>query len=795
MHALITRRSRLAAVVLVAASLAPAVAEPTLAERLARLEARLEEARQEHHVPGMALAVVRNDEVILSRGFGVANVETSTPATAETIFAIGSSTKAFTATLIGILADEGRMSFDDPVSTWLPVFTPTLDLPDGEAGELLIRDALSHRSGFSRSDLLWASNRLSRDEVLVYAGRAQAADRFRAKFNYNNVMFLAAGMAAGNAAHSDWETLIRERILTPLGMTSTTLSIQEAQADPRLALGYTWDDATQSFKHLPMRDLHAIAPAGSINSNVIDMAQWVRLQLAHGELGGVRIVSDAAIDETRTPHVDITPGMHYGLGWFLREWEGRTVVEHGGNIDGFAAQVALLPDEHLGFVLLTNTTISPLQGLSQQIVWDAMLGEWENAAPAAELDLASLVGTYHANVGVLRDTTLTVLEKDGKLALDVPGQRVYDLNPPDETGKWAFADMPQAIQVSFARDEQGQVTALVLHQGGGAFECPRVGVERKADLTDAEAAKYFGEYSCPEIGLSGTVLMQNGRLAIDIPGQTVFELRLPDADGKWAFRFDPNIALRFNEQPDGSIDSLTVFQAGREFEFRRVDSSTKALPTLEDVLSLVRSAEKSQALRDAGAIRIEGTFSLPYQGLEGSIWYLVSGERFSAFQSLGPVGDVRTWFDGNRAFSESDFAPFHESTGSELDETRLSHPAFFLGAWDGVRDHLQVIDKREKDGEVRLAVRATSGNTKFTFIVDAATGDVVRLDGVVTAPNGITVPLRMEFADFRDVKGLRVPFSITIHDEGVGKAVMTVTQVETGVHVTDGDFQPRQAHD
>ena len=327
-----------------------------LARRLARLESELENARRELHIPGMAIAVVQDDHVVLARGFGLANLAERLPVTAETLFAIGSSTKAFTATLCAMLVDEGKLAWDDPITKSLPYFTLALRAPEGGTAPAAatLRDLLSHRTGFSRNDVLWASGRASRDLILRTAAGAEPWAPYRTEFLYNNVQVMAAGTAAALAAGSDWDALVKARLLDPLAMTASSTSIRQCSHDPRLALGYGWEDDRKDWRHLPMRNLDGIAPAGAINSNVHDMAQWVRLQLGHGAIDGHRLVSEAALRETWSPQMSAGGGTDYGLCWFLSTWNGHKVVEHGGNIDGFAAEVALLPEDGVGFVLLTN---------------------------------------------------------------------------------------------------------------------------------------------------------------------------------------------------------------------------------------------------------------------------------------------------------------------------------------------------------------------------------------------------------------------------------------------------------
>ena len=274
-------------------------AQVELDARLAYLEQRLEQARVDGHVPGMAIAIVDDGELIYAKGFGVSDLEAETPVTPETTFAIGSSTKAFTATLVGLLVDEGKMGWDDPVTKHLPELD--LQIEDAKQGEVAtLRDLLAHRSGFARMGLLWAGNTIPREQVFAHASKAKPVAPFRAEFHYNNVTFMAAGEAAARVAGTSWAELVQTRLLDPLGMTHSTVDYAGAQADPMYSKGYSWREDLGRFELEPMRQIDIIGPAGSINSSVLDMANWLRFQLAEGEVEGERLISRRG--PRRDPH-------------------------------------------------------------------------------------------------------------------------------------------------------------------------------------------------------------------------------------------------------------------------------------------------------------------------------------------------------------------------------------------------------------------------------------------------------------------------------------------------------------
>lgn len=778
-----------------AAALAPPEAAP-LEPRLARLVERLEAEREANHVPGVALAVVRDGEVILARGFGLADIETGRPVTPETLFAIGSTTKSFTAAVVATLVDEGRMTWDDPVSAYLPYFTPMLETDDRDA-ELTLADLLSHRSGFTRMSLAWASAALGREDVLRTAARAEPWDRFRGGFHYNNVMVLAAGEAAGVAAGSSWDELVQRRFFDPLGMRSTTLSVAAAEADPRLAKGYAYDAERDVQRPLELRDLNNIAPAGAINSNVLDMAQWVRLMLGRGELDGRRLIGDERFDELWSPHVAIGGGVAYGLGWFLHEWDGRQVIEHGGNIDGFAAEVALLPEEHLGFVLLCNVTATPLQQIAMPLVWESLLGEEPVEAgvtagtPGAEPGgFDAFVGRYRADFGALRNTTLEVLvNAEGALAVDVPGQMVYALKPPGPDGRRAFA-LTEAIAVSFREVRDGRAQVLVVHQGGFDLEAPREGFEYPPEVPLAELEPLLGRYAWPERDAVLEVVIQNNHLAVDIPGQMVFELRPPDAAGVRAARAAQRISFAF-ETEAGRTTGMVFRDTDYEAECPRLDPAGP-LPTLLELHALRRTAERSAAFEALGVLHLRSRAWAAQSGVDGTQEVYADGwTRAATVFDFGRYGWIRSVLLERGSFEASSFEPGGELGGDALRRARHGHPAALLADWRRVFSSERVLRRGELDGRATLEVELLDGDLPPALLdVDAETGDVLRWREMVLLPGVGEVPTTVLFSDYRDASGLRVPFRTSLENPESGRMVLDLELFEPGAEAPPEVFAP-----
>nr|QRD81055.1 lipolytic protein [uncultured bacterium] len=325
------------------------------------LDATIERAMRDWGVPGVAVAVVKDGKVVHARGYGVRELGKPERVDERTIFAIGSSSKAFTAAALAMLVDEGRISWDDRVVDRLPGF----QLYDPYVTrEIRIRDLLSHSSGLPRGDRLWYASDFDRAEVLRRVRFLRPAWSFRSRYGYQNIMFLAAGQIIPEVTGKSWDEFVAERIFAPLGMRESSTSTTELRGRSNVATPHVKLDGV--VRPVAWRNIDNIGPAGSINSNAIEMAQWVRLQLDEGMYDGRRLISAQQIREMHAPQIvmpmddqtrELYPETHfmaYGLAWFLRDYRGRKLVGHGGAIDGMRAEVMLVPEEELGIVVLTN---------------------------------------------------------------------------------------------------------------------------------------------------------------------------------------------------------------------------------------------------------------------------------------------------------------------------------------------------------------------------------------------------------------------------------------------------------
>jgi CubicO group peptidase (beta-lactamase class C family) len=375
----IVRSAVPAAAVLLAAASAHAQRGP-----LRGMDAYVEQAMRDWHVPGMAIAVVKDDSVVYMRGFGTRTLGRDEPVDEHTSFAIASTTKAFTATAIAMLVDEGKVRWDDPVSLHIPGFR--IDADPGLAGELTVRDLLSHRTGIPGSDVLWYASGSGSEDILRRLRYVRPFASPRTRYQYNNNAYMLAGMVVEHASGMPWAEFVRTRILQPLGMDETLTGFAGLDARGNVATPHL--EVRDTVRPIRYRDFDNIGPAGSINSSVYDMSRWIRAQLAGGARpDGERLVSEMQHREMLTPQFLIPQSQFYpaarlarpnftayGLGWFVQDYRGRKVAMHTGSIDGMSALLALVPEERLGMVVYLNLDHAELRHALMYRVLDAYLG-------------------------------------------------------------------------------------------------------------------------------------------------------------------------------------------------------------------------------------------------------------------------------------------------------------------------------------------------------------------------------------------------------------------------------------
>jgi CubicO group peptidase (beta-lactamase class C family) len=348
-----------------------------------RFRAYITQEMSNWKVPGMAVGVIHDGKVILKEGYGLRHVKKNLPVTPKTIFAIGSATKSFTCCTLGLLVDEGKLMWDTPVKDYLPDFK----LNDPYiTNHITPRDLVNHNSGLPRHDLAWYGSKRTRKELYDSLRYLKFTAGFRSKFQYQNLMYMTAGYLAGQLSGGAWEEVVKKRIFEPLEMKDSNFSVLESQQSDDYALPYGGGFDQVERTHF-YEGSTAIGPAGSINSNLEDMLKWVNLHLQEGKWRGKALVKKLTLEELHSPQV-IGGGvigyflnefkelsrLTYGMGWFIQHYRGRKILHHGGNIDGFSAQVLLMPDSKTGIVILSNKNGSFLPPAAAFHILDRLLG-------------------------------------------------------------------------------------------------------------------------------------------------------------------------------------------------------------------------------------------------------------------------------------------------------------------------------------------------------------------------------------------------------------------------------------
>lgn len=425
---------------------------------------RAESLRERFGAPGLTIAIVENGEVTMAQGFGVTDLESPAPVTANTNFAIGSVSKAFTSAALALLVDDGLIAWDDPVIDHMPEFR----MHDSwVTREMTVRDLLVHRSGLGlgAGDLLFVPRSdLTRADVVERLGHLPAATSFRSSYAYDNILYMVAGRLIERVSGMSWEQFMQSRVLRPAGMARATVD-NDARGDVRLVAHphARINGAIRGLGDMERLDdivvvSQVAAPAGGIAANADDMARWIQTQLSRGDLpGDARLFSEEQAAEMWRPAILMpSPGFPapldeteplfntYALGWNVRDYHGERVIMHGGGVYGSITRLVLLPERGIGFYLATNSEEAGLMtGLQFELIdhylgregrdWPAEFGSFIDAyfgnaaealaAPEAEpadvgpsLPVATYAGSY-------RDPwfgTITVSETNGILAVAFP---------------------------------------------------------------------------------------------------------------------------------------------------------------------------------------------------------------------------------------------------------------------------------------------------------------------------------------------------------------------------------------
>lgn len=358
---------------------APLLAQSSLNEKT--LDKKLKELQEATQTVGFSVAIVKGNELVYAKGFGYRDLEQQLKTDENTLFAIGSSSKAFTTALLGIMEDEKELKFSDSPRKYLPELE---FYNDNLNNEITIVDMVSHRTGLPRHDYSWyLFPSESKDSLLARVKYQEPFTGVREQWYYNNFMYLAQGLITEKLTGKSWEDNIRERFFKPLKMSTSNLTIEELKKHINISKGYSLKNF-ETNEVLPYYNIAAISPAGSINSSAKEMANWLKIWLNEGKLNGVQVLPKKYVEKAINPLMLVGTGIadkqfpdqhlnSYGYAWFNSSYKGHYRLEHGGNIDGFTANVAFFPTDKIGIVVLANQDGSALPTLVRNAISDELL--------------------------------------------------------------------------------------------------------------------------------------------------------------------------------------------------------------------------------------------------------------------------------------------------------------------------------------------------------------------------------------------------------------------------------------
>lgn len=576
-------------------------------KRLKGLDKELNKILEATKAAGFAVAVVDGDKVIYAKGFGYSDYENKIPADVNTLFAIGSSTKAFTSSILGQLREEDKLSFDDSPLKYVPELK---FFNDDMNNNIIIKDLMCHRTGLPRHDFSWyLFPSTDKDSLLQRVEYQEPFTGIRQQWYYNNFMFLAQGVIAERITGKSWETNIKERFFTPLGMTRSNVNIEELEKSSNTAYGYELKKGDIISK-MDYYKIAGMSPAGSINSSVNDMSKWLMTWLSKGKYKDQNILSEAYVNEAMSSQMVVAPSLpdaenpdmhisNYGYGWMIASYRGHYRVEHGGNIDGFSASVAFFPSDNLGIVVLANQNGSAVPGLVRNTIADRLLqGEttnWtkrfidgqEKAKKAGEEaktkststkvkntkpshNLLEYAGKY-SNLGYgafdikVENDSLFAIFKLKKLYLK---HYHYDIFEPFDVNKTVIdTSESSSLRFNFVTNDIGDISyaKMQVEPALDPIEFKRTPNTITVNKTDLE--KYVGDYTLLGTPLKVYIKDENV-LYLFVPGQPEYEL-IATSKHKFSFKIIEGFKVEFFESDDASINEMNVIQPNGTFKATR----------------------------------------------------------------------------------------------------------------------------------------------------------------------------------------------------------------------------------
>ncbi|MEJ8842630.1 serine hydrolase [Lacibacter sp. H375] len=577
----------------------------TTDKRLAGLDTFINRILKEWSAAGVTVAVVEKNKVILAKGFGYKDYENKVPVTENTLFAIGSCTKAFTSSLLAFPMKDGKLDLDKPVTQYLP----ELRFIDDELNNnVTARDMMSHRTGLPRHDLAWYGSSTKRDSLVYIIRYFEKTAPLRRAWQYNNFMFVTQGVLAEKLSGKSWDALVREHLFTPLNMMSSNTSMNDHVKAPDYSFGYNEKDGVVT--RMKFMNIDGIGPAGAINSNAKDMANWVMMWVNGGKFNGKEILPAAYYNQAISSQMVIGAGLpskeqpdvffsNYGFAWFLANYRGHYRVDHGGNIDGFSSSTSFYPTDSIGIFVSVNQNGSPIPGIIRNTIADRLLGlkykDWhrtqkvaaDKAKAAAKEKLKAdstqrkmgtrpthaitdYTGTF-TNEGygslTIEQQKDSLVAKFNALTFKVKHYHYNYFNfIPVADG--ADADEDDALKGQFNINIKGEIESLSLPLQTGVKEIEFRKKVETIDVSKADLEKYVGEYELPGPTIVKAYLKGDKTLMVLVPGQPDYEM-IPVKKDLFNFKAISGFSVRFEKNDAGEVTALYFIQPNGTFKATR----------------------------------------------------------------------------------------------------------------------------------------------------------------------------------------------------------------------------------
>ncbi len=576
----------------------------TTDKRLAGIDTFINRILSEWKVAGVTVAVVEKNKVIMAKGFGYKDYENKVPVTENTLFAIGSCTKAFTSSLLSFPMKDGKLDFDKPVSHYLPELR---FIDDELTNNITTRDMMSHRTGLPRHDLAWYGSATKRDSLIYMIRFFEKTASLRRMFQYNNFMFLAQGVLAEKLSGKSWETLIKEQLFIPLGMTSSNTSMNDHVKSNDYSFGYTEKDGKVS--KMKFMNIDGIGPAGSINSTAKDMANWVMMWINGGKLNGKEIIPATYYNQAISSQMIIGAGLpskeqpdvffsNYGMAWFLANYRGHYRVEHGGNIDGFSSSTSFFPTDSIGVFVSVNQNGSPVPGIIRNTIMDRMLGlkfkDWHRTQKdAVDKAKASAKEKLKADSSQQKKGTRpthSITDYTGTYTNEAYGTISIEMQKDSVVAKFnalnfkvkhyhynyfnfipvadgVDADEDDAMKGLFNINIKGEIESLSLPLQNGVKDIEFKKKVETIEVSKADLEKYVGEYELPGPTIVKVYIKGEKTLTLVVPGQPEYEL-IPVKKDVFNLKILSGFSLRFEKnekdettagyfiQPNGTFKAI-----------------------------------------------------------------------------------------------------------------------------------------------------------------------------------------------------------------------------------------------